>query len=170
GRAGWAGPLWRAGTGWRAGARTAPVPVFAETGEGSLVEADAADAAADPSIRTALADDGRVWVHTRAGTWALRPRTRRDAMGHRRAATGSPESTTDPDLRAPLPGTVVAVHVTDGAAVTAGQRLVTIEAMKMEHPITAPHDGLARVAVATGAQVRRDEIVAHVSPEPTSPH
>ena len=47
-----------------------------------------------------------------------------------------------------MPGTVVAVHVADGATVAAGDRIVTIEAMKMEHPVIAPHDGVVRLDVA----------------------
>ena len=42
----------------------------------------------------------------------------------------------------PMPGAVVAVNVADGDAVTAGQALVVVEAMKMEHPVTAPTDGI----------------------------
>jgi acetyl-CoA/propionyl-CoA carboxylase biotin carboxyl carrier protein len=63
-----------------------------------------------------------------------------------------------------MPGAVVAVHVDDGAQVAAGDRIVTIEAMKMEHPLTAPHDGIVRLDVAAGAQVRRDQVLAHVTP------
>jgi acetyl-CoA/propionyl-CoA carboxylase biotin carboxyl carrier protein len=62
-----------------------------------------------------------------------------------------------------MPGAVVAVHVADGATVAAGDRIVTIEAMKMEHPVLAPHDGVVRVDVAIGEQVRRDQVLAHVS-------
>ena len=40
-----------------------------------------------------------------------------------------------------MPGTVVAVHVADGDDVEAGQTIVTVEAMKMEHRITAPISG-----------------------------
>jgi acetyl-CoA/propionyl-CoA carboxylase biotin carboxyl carrier protein len=61
-----------------------------------------------------------------------------------------------------MPGAVVAVHVADGATVAAGDRIATIEAMKMEHPVTAPHAGLVRIDVAVGDQVRRDQVLAHV--------
>ena len=44
-------------------------------------------------------------------------------------------------LLTPLPGTVVAVHVTAGQRVARGAPLVTVEAMKMEHTLTAPYDG-----------------------------
>jgi acetyl-CoA/propionyl-CoA carboxylase biotin carboxyl carrier protein len=61
-----------------------------------------------------------------------------------------------------MPGAVVAVHVADGATVAAGDRIATIEAMKMEHPVAAPHAGVVRIDVAVGDQVRRDQVLAHV--------
>jgi acetyl-CoA/propionyl-CoA carboxylase biotin carboxyl carrier protein len=66
-----------------------------------------------------------------------------------------------------MPGAVVAVHVAPGARVAAGDRIVTIEAMKMEHPVIAPHGGVVRLDVAVGAQVRRDQILAHVVADAT---
>ncbi len=45
------------------------------------------------------------------------------------------------ELTAPMPGQVRAVNVSEGQAVTAGQRLMVLEAMKMELPIRAPRDG-----------------------------
>ena len=57
-------------------------------------------------------------------------------------------------LLTPLPGTVVAVHVTPGQAVLRGAALVTVEAMKMEHTLTAPYDGVvARVAFGVADRV-----------------
>ncbi|WP_244632565.1 MULTISPECIES: acetyl-CoA carboxylase biotin carboxyl carrier protein subunit [unclassified Microbacterium] len=64
-----------------------------------------------------------------------------------------------------MPGSVVAVHVADGDSVSAGEPLVSIEAMKMEHPVLAPHDGVVRLLVAVGDQVRRDQPVARVTTE-----
>jgi len=64
-----------------------------------------------------------------------------------------------------MPGSVVAVHVADGAAVSAGDPLVAIEAMKMEHQVLAPHDGVVHLLVAVGDQVRRDQPVARVTTE-----
>ena len=64
-----------------------------------------------------------------------------------------------------MPGSVVAVHVTDGSPVVAGTPLVSIEAMKMEHQVLAPHDGTVQLLVAVGDQVRRDQPVARVTTE-----
>jgi 3-methylcrotonyl-CoA carboxylase alpha subunit len=55
---------------------------------------------------------------------------------------------------APMPGKIVAVNVTDGASVRAGDVLVVLEAMKMEHAIKAPVDGtVSAVHYGVGDQV-----------------
>jgi 3-methylcrotonyl-CoA carboxylase alpha subunit len=57
-------------------------------------------------------------------------------------------------LESPMPGTVSQVLVAAGAAVTRGQPLVAVEAMKMEHVLRAPRDGtVRRVAVTRGQMV-----------------
>jgi 3-methylcrotonyl-CoA carboxylase alpha subunit len=58
-------------------------------------------------------------------------------------------------LTAPMPGRVLAVNVDQGQAVTRGAALVVMEAMKMEHTVTAPRDGVVeRLCVAVGDQVK----------------
>ena len=67
---------------------------------------------------------------------------------------------------APMPGLVTSVAVAAGQAVAAGDRLVVLEAMKMEHVLRAPRDGvLANVAVAAGSQVTAGDLVAALEPE-----
>ena len=44
-------------------------------------------------------------------------------------------------VSAPMPGTVIKVNVSEGSTVKAGDRLVVLEAMKMETPLLAPYDG-----------------------------
>jgi propionyl-CoA carboxylase alpha chain len=64
-------------------------------------------------------------------------------------------------LTAPMPGQVVAVRVAKGDRVSAGQRLLALEAMKMEHPVLAPTDGvLAELRVTTGSQVDAGDVLA----------
>ncbi len=63
-------------------------------------------------------------------------------------------------IRSPMPGTVIAVSVADGDTVTAGQPLVTVEAMKMEHTLVAPADAVVtQVAAVAGGQVAMDELL-----------
>ncbi|TKT81267.1 acetyl/propionyl/methylcrotonyl-CoA carboxylase subunit alpha [Aquamicrobium sp. LC103] len=56
-------------------------------------------------------------------------------------------------LRAPMPGLVKVVRASVGDTVVKGQPLLVLEAMKMEHTITAPHDGLIAEIAPEGAQV-----------------
>ncbi|CAM4208136.1 Acetyl-/propionyl-coenzyme A carboxylase alpha chain [Mycobacterium basiliense] len=66
-------------------------------------------------------------------------------------------------LVAPMPGNVIRVGAEVGDTVTAGQPLIWLEAMKMEHTITAPADGvLAQLNVQTGQQVDVGAVLARV--------
>ncbi|UNK69330.1 biotin carboxylase N-terminal domain-containing protein [Microbacterium sp. H1-D42] len=157
-----AGPLWLALPGWRLGAPSAPAGTAFLTDDDEVVMAPADS----PSgAVTARDDDGAIWVSERGVTMRLRPLSRRAAM-RRRLADRMPESgPREPEGRAPMPGSIVAVHVADGDHVRAGAPLVSIEAMKMEHPVLAPHDGIVHLMVALGDQVRRDQPVVRVSEE-----
>jgi acetyl/propionyl-CoA carboxylase alpha subunit len=67
--------------------------------------------------------------------------------------------------RSPMPGLVVAVAAQVGDQVVLGQHLVSVEAMKMEHRITAPQAGeVVEVRVAAGQQVDTDEVLVVVEP------
>jgi propionyl-CoA carboxylase alpha chain len=70
-------------------------------------------------------------------------------------------------LVAPMPGNVIRLGAAVGDTVTTGQPLIWLEAMKMEHTITAPADGvLAELNVNTGQQVEVGAVLARVeSPE-----
>ncbi|KKF03220.1 acetyl/propionyl/methylcrotonyl-CoA carboxylase subunit alpha [Mycolicibacterium obuense] len=66
-------------------------------------------------------------------------------------------------LLAPMPGSVLRVGAAVGDTVTAGQPLVWLEAMKMEHTIAAPADGvLAELNVTAGTQVEVGAVLARV--------
>jgi acetyl/propionyl-CoA carboxylase alpha subunit len=83
------------------------------------------------------------------------------SFGPERAKGGA--SAADGAILAPMPGKVIAVDVAAGEAVTKGQRLLVLEAMKMEHALTAPFDGtVAELAVAEGQQVQVEALLARV--------
>jgi len=85
---------------------------------------------------------------------------RHDGTGQASAADGA--------IIAPMPGKVIAVDVAEGQAVTAGQRLMVLEAMKMEHALTAPFDGVVEgLAVSAGGQVQVEAVLCRVV---LSPH
>src|SRR5262249_49507705 len=66
-------------------------------------------------------------------------------------------------LVAPMPGNVTRLGAAVGDTVTAGQPLIWLEAMKMEHTITAPTDGvLTQLDVNTGQQVEVGAVLARV--------
>lgn len=63
-----------------------------------------------------------------------------------------------------MPGSVVRVEATAGQRVSAGQPVLVLEAMKMEHQIRAPADGLvAEVLVGPGDQVQAGDVLATVT-------
>lgn len=148
-----AGPdahAWQRERGWRA---SGP----AQAGEASA-------ARAEPDAVAVRAPDGAIWVHADGRAQRIVPVDRRTAL-ERRLAAAERGGAADPVLRAPMPGTVTAVLVRDGDAVEAGAAILAIEAMKMEHRVLAPFAGVARVSVAVGAQVSREQAVAAVEPD-----
>ncbi len=100
------------------------------------------------------------WVAVDGGTYAVT----RAAPRPVRAL----EAETDAQVRSPMPGAIVAVHVQTGDAVEAGTPLLAIEAMKMEHELRAPLTGTVELLVRLGDQVAVGQPVAtvHAEPEP----
>jgi 3-methylcrotonyl-CoA carboxylase alpha subunit len=101
----------------------------------------------DDSVDAVLvAEHGAVWEVT---AW------RKDGAGGAAAGSGA--------ILSPMPGKVIAVDVAKGDSVTKGQKLLTLEAMKMEHTLTAPFDGVVAELNATpGAQVQVEALLARV--------
>jgi 3-methylcrotonyl-CoA carboxylase alpha subunit len=82
--------------------------------------------------------------------------------------TGTSHGLHDGEIEAPMPGKVTAVDVSPGEKVAKGQRLMTLEAMKMEHALTAPFDGsIAELNASPGIQVTEGQLLVKV--EPVSP-
>lgn len=69
----------------------------------------------------------------------------------------------DGAILSPMPGKIIAVEVAAGDTVTKGQKLLTLEAMKMEHSLTAPFDGVvAELNAAPGAQVQVEAMLVRI--------
>ena len=73
---------------------------------------------------------------------------------------------TEGSLVAPLPGAVGRVLVVSGQRVAAGELIMTLEAMKLEHPVHAPADGVvSSIAVTAGTQVDTGTVLAVLTPD-----
>lgn len=83
--------------------------------------------------------------------------------------TGPGHGAHDGEIEAPMPGKVTAVEVSVGAKVAIGQRLLTLEAMKMEHALTAPFDGtVAELSASAGQQVSEGQLLVKIEAEPSA--
>jgi 3-methylcrotonyl-CoA carboxylase alpha subunit len=101
-----------------------------------------------------FADDARIVVFAEGQTYEFALATR---------GTGTSHGLHDGEIEAPMPGKVTAVEVKQGEKVAKGQRLLTLEAMKMEHALTAPFDGtVAELNAKAGAQVTEGQLLVKV--------
>lgn len=101
-------------------------------------------------------DNAKRWVTVNGQTFVLTKAsgTRKSGGGHHHAAG---------ELTAPMPGQVRAVNVSEGDAVTKGQTLLVLEAMKMEIRIQSPMDGtVKKLLVKQGQTVEREQALITV--------
>jgi acetyl/propionyl-CoA carboxylase alpha subunit len=141
-----------------------------------LGSAEFADAAIDTSwldthpdlpFHPRLGPDGPTPFDARDG-WRLgAPPAPARAETDRFGGPGEAAADADGTVRAPMPGTVLALKASVGQRVTAGEPLGVLEAMKMEHTLTAPCDGLVtEVGAAVGEQVPLGHPLFHVEVGP----
>jgi acetyl-CoA/propionyl-CoA carboxylase, biotin carboxylase, biotin carboxyl carrier protein len=102
------------------------------------------------------ATDGQVWLSGAGHTAVVEEVTEAPVRP-------DDEHSGDAELTSPMPGSVVAVGVSDGQRVDAGAVVVTVEAMKMEHALTAPVEGVVELLVAVGDQVKVGQPLAKVT-------
>jgi len=122
--------------------------------EGEIVEAQL-DATAQPPS-TAQGPEGGFYAFEQGAAFHITP-ARTDVSADRAGSDGA--------ILAPMPGRILAVDVTQGQHVMKGQRLLTLEAMKMEHSLTAPFAGVVAVLPAkSGTQVQVDTLLARIEP------
>jgi acetyl-CoA/propionyl-CoA carboxylase, biotin carboxylase, biotin carboxyl carrier protein len=180
-----AGNPWAVPTGWRVGGAPAPVrtemqtPLRSETvsvwgppdsarvrvGTGEIhsasvqVDGDRIHVTLDGlrrEYRWAEADR-HLWIADERGAWHLR-----EAEEHKiHRAAGAQQA----EILSPMPGSVIAVQATSGAEVAEGDVVVVVEAMKMEHALSAPVTGRVELLVSVGDQVTVDQVLARLVPE-----
>ena len=114
---------------------------------------------ADRRVRYLVAESGhRIWLadaQGRGGVVVL------DEV-HEAPVRPDDRMAGDAELVSPMPGAIVAVGVQDGATASAGTVVVTVEAMKMEHALSAPVDGVVELLVAVGDQVKVGQTLARI--------
>jgi 3-methylcrotonyl-CoA carboxylase alpha subunit len=145
------GDAWSALQGFRLNAAPDRRVALSHAGETRLV-----DAAGDPPLEgIATAQGEQVLVFSAGQAFAL------SLPGAGGGAGGGAAS--DGTLLSPMPGRVIAVDVRQGDKVAKGARLLTLEAMKMEHSLVAPFDGVvAELEAREGAQVTEGTMLVRV--------
>ncbi|MET0365491.1 MAG: acetyl/propionyl/methylcrotonyl-CoA carboxylase subunit alpha [Sphingobium sp.] len=115
--------------------------------DGEPVEVQLGEAGGhDPQDSVRYSTEGQTWNLT---LW------RTDAAHGASAGDGA--------ILSPMPGRIIAVEVAAGDTVVKGQKLLTLEAMKMEHSLTAPFDGtVAELNATAGAQVQVEALLARI--------
>jgi 3-methylcrotonyl-CoA carboxylase alpha subunit len=85
------------------------------------------------------------------------------AFGEPQARAGGSGGASDGQITAPMPGRIAAVDVAEGDTVKKGQRLLVLEAMKMEQALPAPFDGVvAALSAKVGGQVVEGAVLARI--------
>jgi acetyl-CoA/propionyl-CoA carboxylase, biotin carboxylase, biotin carboxyl carrier protein len=186
--------VWQQPNGWRIGGTTVPSLYSLAVSATDVVEVLVAGTAARATVTIAGTDpmaaslidagsgrysfeiDGRVdrlrvarqgaslWVGANGYSVELIVRSRADQLADQLASITRENGPVAPDIRSPMPGTVIAVNVANGAEVEEGQTLLIVEAMKMEHQLTASVSGIVSISVTAGDVVKLDQIVATIAP------
>ncbi|MFD6417838.1 biotin carboxylase N-terminal domain-containing protein [Streptomyces sp. NPDC060194] len=170
---GWTDPF-SVPSGWRLGGTPAPLTHWLRVAGHEPVTHVSAGAAAHRVTpdRVTVVLDGTAHTFDHAGDWLGRDGDSWQVLTHdpvEASLTGRAHAGADA-LAAPMPGTVTVVKVAVGDEVEAGQGLLVVEAMKMEHLISAPHAGVvAELDVRPGTTVAMDQVLAVVAPHAPAP-
>ncbi len=149
---------WASADGWRQG-RRAPDSLATHDATTATVELDGVRS----TFRWA-SDGSTLWLSRDGVSWQFATPSRERRLAEHRASLDRIAGVTSPEVRSAMPGTVVSVAARTGDVVEAGQPLLAIEAMKMEHTMLASVAGTVTIAVAEGDQVRVDQVVATIHP------
>jgi acetyl-CoA/propionyl-CoA carboxylase biotin carboxyl carrier protein len=145
--------------GWRLNG-PARARLVADDGSESWIAVSSAPA--DPPI-AAVRDGDTVHLDVFGRSIAFRSASPPDVDRAARAAEAHAHGGGAAEVVAPMPGAVLSIHVADGDTVAAGDPIVTLEAMKMEHVVVAPRAGrVEELGVRIGDQVTRGQTVATI--------
>ena len=140
------------------GERERRVTLLVDGAKTNIKFVDDADAYRDywGSDRNGMMQWGQVSTLFRDGAAFVTAPYRTDGSAHGPTSSGT--------ILSPMPGRIIAVDVTQGQSVAKGQKLLTLEAMKMEHSLTAPFDGVvAELNAETGAQVQVEAVLVRIA-------
>ncbi|GHG94424.1 acetyl/propionyl/methylcrotonyl-CoA carboxylase subunit alpha [Streptomyces lanatus] len=161
---GWTDPF-SVPSGWRLGGTPRPASFPLRVQDPVEYTPRGAATVTDDDVSVTL--DGVRHTFQRAADWLGRDGDAWHVRDHDPVAaslTGAAHAGAD-SLTAPMPGTVTVVKVAVGDEVSAGQSLLVVEAMKMEHVISAPHAGtVAELDVTPGSTVAMDQVLAVITP------
>ena len=149
-----AGNVWRDAIGFRSNATPVPFQVRLSESGTDFIVSPGEDL--ETHEWTAEPDGDAIIIRSVHGQTYRFTQTRSDGgAGLGAAADGA--------MLSPMPGRIIAVEVTAGQTVAKGQKLLTLEAMKMEHSLVAPFDGtVAELNAETGAQVTEGAVLARI--------
>ncbi|WP_293700555.1 MULTISPECIES: acetyl/propionyl/methylcrotonyl-CoA carboxylase subunit alpha [unclassified Sphingopyxis] len=103
------------------------------------------------------------WVERLGDGWVVTEHGVTRLFHEYRASGNAAGGASDGAILSPMPGKVITVEVAAGDTVTKGQKLLTLEAMKMEHSLTAPFDGVvAELNATAGAQVQVEALLVRI--------
>jgi 3-methylcrotonyl-CoA carboxylase alpha subunit len=132
--------------GFRLNAPPCATGIFLLDGEAVTISYDPREGHRDGGDDVLVAEGGQMW---RLASW--------------RAAGGAGADASDGAILSPMPGRIIAVPVTAGETVAKGQKLLTLEAMKMEHSLVAPFAGIiAELTASEGAQVSEGALLVRI--------
>jgi 3-methylcrotonyl-CoA carboxylase alpha subunit len=144
--------VWKLQTGTRLNAQNTPLAIRLTVGE-EQHEVRLQRQPAEEWTNVIKRDDGYL-ISRFNDTWHVKA-SRTDGSAHGPASNGA--------IISPMPGRIIAVEVAAGDTVTKGQKLLTLEAMKMEHSLTAPFDGvIAELNAEVGAQVQVEALLVRI--------
>jgi 3-methylcrotonyl-CoA carboxylase alpha subunit len=132
--------------GFRLNAPVRTEAAFLLDGEAVIIAFDPRSGDDTPLDDVLVAESGQVW-----------------RLAPFRAGGAGGTDASDGAILSPMPGRIIAVAVTAGEAVVKGQKLLTLEAMKMEHSLTAPFDGtIVQLNASEGGQVNEGALLVKI--------
>jgi 3-methylcrotonyl-CoA carboxylase alpha subunit len=139
--------------GFRLNAPVRCTGTFLLSGAAKTVTFDPREGADEPAEDVLIAEGGQVW---QLAPWRV-------------VGAGGGDAS-DGAVLSPMPGRIIALEVAEGDTVSKGQKLLTLEAMKMEHSLTAPFDGIiAELNAREGGQVSEGALLVKIEKAEPNP-